>query len=134
VSAKKPGLLIQSSPFIRQGLTTPRVMADVLVALVPVLAVAAWTFGVGALLVVGAATAGAAGTEWLLGRRMPGVRLADGSGAVTGVILGLTLPPGLPLWNRCRSRCTRRASARQTDRRPEHPHSSRVRFGCLPSR
>jgi electron transport complex protein RnfD len=98
VSAKKPGLLIQSSPFIRQGLTTPRVMADVLVALVPVLAVAAWTFGVGALLVVGAATAGAAGTEWLLGRRMPGVRLADGSGAVTGVILGLTLPPGLPLW------------------------------------
>lgn len=98
MAEKTPGLLIQTSPFLRQGLTTPRVMADVLVALLPVLGVAVWYFGVGGLLVVAAATAGAVATEWLFGRRMAGVRLADGSAAVTGVVLGLTLPPGMPLW------------------------------------
>lgn len=99
-------LVVQGAPFLRQGVTTPVLMRDVLIALVPVTAAAFWYFGISALLVVAAATAGAAGTEWLLGRRPegPGGRpprgasLADGSAALTGVILGLTLPPGLPLW------------------------------------
>jgi electron transport complex protein RnfD len=107
---ERPGarpLLLQSSPFLRQGVTTPRIMVDVLVALVPVLAVAVWVFGVSAVLVIAAATAGAAGTEWLLppadpaapGRRARrGASLRNGSAVLTGVLLGLTLPPGLPLW------------------------------------
>ncbi len=92
-------LIVQPAPFLKRELTTPRLMGDVLLALVPVLAAAVWYFGLPALLVVAAATAGAMATEWVFpptARR--GQSLADGSAALTGVILGLTLPPGLPLW------------------------------------
>ena len=92
---RSPRLLLHTAPFLRQGVTTPSLMRDVLLALVPVLAVAMWTFGLSALLVVAAATAGSVAIERLLGR--PGAT-ADGSALLTGVILGLILPPGLPLW------------------------------------
>lgn len=103
MSAETPGghaadLLVQPSPFLRPQVTTPRIMGDVLIALVPPLAAAVWFFGIGAALVVAAATLGAAGTEWLLGGRPRGGTLGDGSAAVTGLVLGLTLPPSLPLW------------------------------------
>jgi electron transport complex protein RnfD len=92
-------LLVQTSPFLRDGVTTPRLMRDVLVALVPVLGVAVFTFGLPALLVVTAAVLGAVGTEMLFtaGPRRRHV-VADGSGLLTGLLLGLTLPPALPLW------------------------------------
>ena len=92
---RPPRLLLHTAPFLRQGATTPALMRDVLLALLPVLAMATWTFGLSALLVVAAATAGAVAVERLLGR--PGA-VADGSALLTGVILGLVLPPGLPLW------------------------------------
>ena len=92
---RAPRLLLHTSPFLRQGVTTPSLMRDVLLALVPVLAMAIWTFGLSALLVVAAATAGAVATERLLGR--PGAT-RDQSALLTGVILGLVLPPGLPMW------------------------------------
>jgi electron transport complex protein RnfD len=44
---------------------------------------------------VGAATAGAVLTERAFGK---GGTLADGSAAITGLLLGLTLPAGLPMW------------------------------------
>jgi electron transport complex protein RnfD len=74
-------------------------MVDVLIALAPVVAASVWFFGVSALLVCAAATGGAVAIERLLGRSGPaGSPLRDGSAALTGVILGLTLPPGFPLW------------------------------------
>ncbi len=91
-------LLVKSSPFLRQGVTTPVLMRDVLIALVPVLAAAVWTFGMGALLTVAVTTIGAVGGEWLFGGRPRGHSLGDWSAVLTGIILGLTLPPGLPLW------------------------------------
>ncbi len=93
-----PLLLVQSSPFLRQGVTTPGLMGDVLIALAPVLAISVWVFGLSAILVVVAATAGAMGTEWLFTRGRPAASLGDGSAALTGVLLGLTLPPGIALW------------------------------------
>lgn len=90
----EPRLVVHTSPYIRQG-HHPGLMSDVLIALLPVLAVAVWHFGVSAFLVVVAATAGAVGSEWLLGRKGS---VRDNSALVTGVILGLILPPGLPLW------------------------------------
>lgn len=102
MSERQPRLVVQSSPFLRQGVTTPGLMRDVLLALVPVLAMATYYFGISALLVTAAATLGAMGAEWLFAPRSGTVsrsaRLADGSAALTGVILGLTLPPALPLW------------------------------------
>jgi electron transport complex protein RnfD len=74
-------------------------MGDVHLALVPVVLVSVWCFGFSSLLVILAATAGAVGVEWLWGRPGPnGSPLKDGSAALTGILLGLTLPPGLPLW------------------------------------
>jgi len=100
MSDRGPRLVVHTAPFIRQGASTPGIMRDVLVALVPVMAVATYYFGLSALVVVAAATAGALGAEWLWGPRGVGGErsLGDGSGVLTGVILGLILPPGLPLW------------------------------------
>ena len=98
-SPEAPRLLVQTAPFLREGVTTPRLMGDVHIALVPVVLVTIWYFGLSSLLVILAATAGAMGVEWLWGRPGPnGSSLKDGSAALTGVILGFTLPPGLPLW------------------------------------
>jgi len=92
-------LLVQTSPFLRQGVTTPRLMWDVLLGLIAVLVTSVVVFGLSAILVTGSAVAGAVATEWVFGR--PGARgatLGDWSAVLTGLILGLTLPPGLPLW------------------------------------
>jgi len=94
-----PKLLIQSSPFLRRGATAPGLMLDVLIGLVPVVAAAVWFFGISAVLVLVSATAGAVLTEWIAGPRPHGRNpLRDNSAVLTGVLLGLTLPPGVPLW------------------------------------
>jgi electron transport complex protein RnfD len=98
MSARAPDLVLSTAPFVREGATTPRVMLEVLAAALLVVVAACWNFGIAALLVVSAATAGAVGTEWLFTRSRPVSTLGDYSAALTGVLLGLTLPPGLPLW------------------------------------
>jgi electron transport complex protein RnfD len=75
--------------------STPKIMWNVVGSLVPVVLAASFFFGFGALLVIAASTFGAAVTELVFGRRGS---LQDGSGAITGLLLGLTLPPGFPLW------------------------------------
>ncbi|MBI1734414.1 MAG: RnfABCDGE type electron transport complex subunit D [Candidatus Rokubacteria bacterium] len=90
-----PRLLVTASPHLGSADSTPRIMWTVVGSLVPIIAAATWFFGVSALLVIAAATAGAVVTERVFGRH--GV-LADGSAAITGLLLGLTLPAGLPLW------------------------------------
>jgi electron transport complex protein RnfD len=92
----QPPLLVTASPHLAAPDTTPRIMWTVAASLAPVVAASAWFFGVSALLVTAAATLGALLAERWLGAR-PG-SLADGSAAVTGLLLGLTLPAGLPLW------------------------------------
>lgn len=92
-------LQLQAAPFLHTRLSTPRLMLEVLLTLVPVVGAAAWLFGFCALLVVLAATAGAVAAEYWLGPERPrGASLRDGSAVLTGVLLGLTLPPPLPLW------------------------------------
>jgi electron transport complex protein RnfD len=70
-------------------------MWTVVISLVPVIGAAVWFFGPSAILVIAAATVGAVGTERLFGRAGS---LGDGSAAVTGLLLGLTLPPTIPVW------------------------------------
>ncbi len=88
-------LLITASPHLSTPDSTPTIMWSVVGSLVPIIVVGAYFFGPGSLLVVIAATFGATGTEGLLGKRHT---LLDGSAAITGLLLGLTLPPGIPLW------------------------------------
>jgi electron transport complex protein RnfD len=98
VSARTPDLVLTTGPFDREAATTPRIMAEVAAAALVVLLAACWNFGIGALLVVASATAGAVGTEWFFSRSESPSRLRDYSALTTGVLLGLTLPPAFPLW------------------------------------
>jgi electron transport complex protein RnfD len=72
-------------------------MWSVVASLVPVIASAIYFFGPSAVLVLAASVAGAMVPERFLSRRGSS-SLRDGSAAITGILLGLTLPPGIPLW------------------------------------
>ena len=96
---RDPKLLLFHAPLLRQDMTTPKAMRDVIYALLPATGAAMWFFGLGAFLVLAASVLGAVAAEWLFaGREIRGKSLLDGSGLLTGLLLGLTLPPGLPLW------------------------------------
>lgn len=72
-------------------------MADVLVALMPAAVWACWLFGWRAALLLAVSIGVCCGAEWLclLLRKEKGF---DGSAAVTGALLALSLPAGIPLW------------------------------------
>jgi Na+-translocating ferredoxin:NAD+ oxidoreductase subunit D len=91
----EPELLLLASPHLKDRDSTPRIMWTVVATLLPIVMASVWFFGVSALLVITASVAGAVLTERLLG---PGGSLRDGSAAITGILLGLTLPAGFPLW------------------------------------
>jgi len=88
-------LELAASPHLKAGASTARIMWSVVGSLVPVVAASAWYFGYPALLVIASATLGAVITERAFG---PRGSLRDGSAAITGLLLGLALPAGLPLW------------------------------------
>ena len=98
MSTGTPDLVLSTAPFLREAATTPRIMREVLLAALLVLLAACWNFGIGAILVVAASSAGAASTEWLFTRSQSPSPLRDYSALTTGVLLGLTLPPAIPLW------------------------------------
>ena len=96
---KQPRLLVQPSPLLKQPMTTAQAMRDVLLALLPATLAGVWYFGLGALLVLLASIAGAVLTEWVFTpRHQRREQLGNYSGLVTGLLLGLCLAPGLPLW------------------------------------
>ena len=90
-----PALLVTASPHLGARDSTPRIMWTVVATLIPVGGAAAWFFGVGALLQLGTAALAAVLTERVTGK---GGTLGDGSALITGLLLGLTLPAGFPLW------------------------------------
>ena len=88
-------LLLTASPHLKSPDSTPKIMWNVVGSLVPIIAVAIFFFGPSAILVMGASIAGAVGVEALFGKNES---LFDGSAAITGILLGLCLPAGFPLW------------------------------------
>ena len=87
-------------PHVVAGFTVPRVMFQVLLALVPVTAVQAYLFGLRPLLLLAVAGIAALACEALalrLRRRSPQPFLRDGSVLVTAVLLALAVPPTLPV-------------------------------------
>lgn len=92
---KPPRWLITASPHVGSPESTPRIMWSVVASLVPICAAGVYFFGPSALLVLVASTAGCVVTERVFSKRGT---LLDGSAVITGLLLGLTLPPGIPLW------------------------------------
>ena len=91
-------LTAQSSPHIRGDFKTSRLMLDVVVALLPALAVGTWVLGFRALAVTSVSMASAVGAEWLYCKAAGKQNtLRDCSALVTGMLLALTLPASVPL-------------------------------------
>jgi electron transport complex protein RnfD len=74
-------------------------MLDVIVGLIPAVIAAGVYFRVRGLAVIAVCVAWCAAAEWFCNtiRKKPN-SLGDLSAVVTGIILGLSLPPALPLW------------------------------------
>jgi len=92
-------IAISCAPHIGKGLSTRRIMVDVVIALAPAMAAAGYYFRIRAAIVICTCVVSSAATEWLcnLIRRKPN-SLGDFSTVITGIILALSLPPGLPVW------------------------------------
>jgi electron transport complex protein RnfD len=99
VSAPGPTLEIRTSPHILSGYSVDTIMFNVVLALLPTTAFAIYAFGLSALLTLTTAVLSCLLTE-KLACRLSGQpsTLGDWSVAITGLLYGLTLPPGLPLW------------------------------------
>ena len=92
-------LTVASSPHIRGNFRTNRIMADVMIALTPALAVGIVRFGMDALILTLVCMASAVAAEWVYGK-LTRTRntTVDGSALVTGMLLAMTLPHTCPLW------------------------------------
>ena len=92
-------LTVASSPHIRGNFRTNRIMADVMLALTPALAVGVIRFGMDALRLTLFCMAAAISAEWLFCKLTRGRNtVLDGSALVTGMLLAMTLPHTCPLW------------------------------------
>jgi len=93
------GYTLSYSPHVRRPITIQSIMRDVLLALLPATAVGVYLFGLPAVGVLALSTAACVATEWACQRlmRVP-VTVMDGSAAVTGLLLGLTMPPRAEWW------------------------------------
>ncbi len=92
--------LLAPSPHLTDGETVTKIMWKVMASLLPATAIGIYIFGVRALLVVVVSMAAAMLTEFIFlkVRKMDTTRVLDGSAALSGLILALTLPPTLPLF------------------------------------
>jgi electron transport complex protein RnfD len=86
-------------PHVWSPVTTPRLMLNVVLALMPCLFFSAYHFGWSALAQPAMAALAAVISEyiWQACTKKP-VRIGDLSALVTGLLLGLTLPPAAPWW------------------------------------
>ncbi|HIU42786.1 MAG TPA: RnfABCDGE type electron transport complex subunit D [Candidatus Ventrousia excrementavium] len=90
---------VSSSPHIRSDETTRQIMLDVVIALMPALAVSVFVFGWRSLVLTVFSVCGCIFFEWLYGilTRRPNTT-GDMSCIVTGVLLAFNMPVTAPLW------------------------------------
>lgn len=95
----RPFVNVSAPPHIRGDESTARIMADVLIALVPAGAVGVYLFGLSALWVILTCVASCVLTEFVYEKSMKRpVTVGDLSAAVTGLLLAYSLPATVPLW------------------------------------
>lgn len=92
-------LNVSSSPHIRSSVTTRDIMLDVIIAMLPASLVGIYNFGAKALLVILATVVSCLLTEYSYEKLMKKpITTGDLSAVVTGMILALNMPAGIPLW------------------------------------
>jgi len=96
---EKKVLKIQTSPHFTGPMRTDRIMLNVSVSLLPVCGAAVYFFGLNAFFIILTAVIFSLLAEYGLSRISDHpFSLNDYSALVTGMLLGLTVPPTLPLW------------------------------------
>jgi electron transport complex protein RnfD len=90
---------VRTAPHLHSGRSVEQIMRNVVYALLPICCYAVWLFGISALVLLITTTVSCALVEHL-SCRLAGreTSIGDFSVVITGMLLGLTLPPGLPLW------------------------------------
>ena len=92
-------LNVSSNPHIRSKVSTDKIMLCVIIALIPATVFGVINFGLYSLLVVGVSIASAVLTELLCCIVMKRkISITDLSAVVTGLLLGLNMPPSVPLY------------------------------------
>lgn len=93
-------LVVSPSPHVHSGESTSRLMYNVVLALIPALAVTLFYFGIGALIVTLVSIISCLVFEFLIQKYLLKVKpsITDGSALVTGLILAFNLPANLPWW------------------------------------
>ena len=86
-------------PQVRTKTDTQRLMLNVILALLPAVAVSVWQFGLHPLVVIASSVLSAVFFEWLYRKfTHKAATIGDLSAVVTGLLLALTLPPAAPWW------------------------------------
>ena len=94
-----PRIHVSVSPHIHAGTTTTGIMRDVMLALLPACGMGVYAFGWRVLAVIAVCVASCVLTEYVYQKLMKlPVTIGDLSAAVTGVILAVNMPAGIPLW------------------------------------
>lgn len=93
-------LIISLSPHVHSGSSISKCMWQVVIAMVPALAIAIYTFGLPALSVILISVAACVLTEWAIEKfcfHRPST-ISNGSAIITGLLLAMNLPSILPWW------------------------------------
>ena len=91
--------LVTSSPHIFHSDSTRGIMIDVIIALIPATVAGTLIFGLRALLVIGVCIVTAVLSEYITCKILKrNTTVTDMSAVLTGLLLGLNLPVGIPLW------------------------------------
>jgi electron transport complex protein RnfD len=90
--------LISPGPHLWKGLSVSKIMYRVVIALMFPTGAAIYFFGYHAISVIGVSVGTCLLTEYGCKRLRNQAFVMDGSAVVTGVLLGLILPPTIPLW------------------------------------
>lgn len=92
-------VVISPAPHIKDVVTTERAMKMVLLALLPATAFGMLAFGFKALWLIVISVAASIITEYIIEKALKKpVTIQDGSAALTGLLLALTVTPELPAW------------------------------------
>ena len=92
-------LNVSISPHIRARETTASIMADVIIALIPAIAVGVYVFGLKALLITVISVASCVASEYIYEKLLKKpITITDLSAVVTGLILAVNLYSTAPWW------------------------------------
>ena len=94
-----PEFTVSSSPHLHSGASVPSIMWTVFAALLPAAAVGVYYFGLAGLSVLVGSVVGCMAVEAayqkIVGQE---ITVSDGSAALTGLLVGMNLPPSSPMW------------------------------------